>query len=137
MRKFFILMFIFLSQNVMAEIPLPNDLEFSCVDEEEQFDFQFSRKMERSGQEPVIRNSVQVIGQSAVDVNYHSGKGDIISFIYRTYIYDAGRAPGVLTYSASFFTQFTISAIPIGNSFEGFVSINQKEFFSVVCVKTK
>jgi hypothetical protein len=37
----------------------------------------------------------------------------------------------------NFLTQFTISAVPAGDSFEGFVSINQKEFFAVVCVKTK
>jgi len=121
----------------MAEIPLPNNLEFNCVDEEGRFNFQFSRKLGTFGREPIIRNSVQANGKSAVDITYHSGKGDIITFTYRTYIYDGGRAPGVLTYNVNFLTQFTILAVPAGDSFEGFVSINQKEFFAVVCVKTK
>ena len=139
MKILFGVMFILLTQNVIAEIPLPNNLEFSCVDEEEQFDFMFIRKIVRGvGRgEPRIENSVKVIGKNAVDVNYHSGKGDIISFTYRTYIYDGGRAPGVLNYNVNFLTQFTISAVPVGNGFEGFVSINQKEFFPVVCVKTR
>lgn len=137
MKILYGVMFILLSQNVMAEIPLPDNLEFSCVEEVEQFDFYFSRKVGRSGREPVIRNTVQVMGKNAVDINYRSGKGDVISFTYYTYLYDSGRAPGVLTYNASFVTQFTISAVSVGNSFEGFVSINQKEFFPVVCVKTK
>jgi len=99
------------------------------VDEEEQFDFLFLRKIVRGvGRgEPRIENSVKVIGKNAVDVNYHSGKGDIISFTYRTYIYDGGRAPGVLTYNVNFLSQFTIAEVPVGDHFEGFVSINQKD----------
>lgn len=121
----------------MAEIPVPNNLEFNCVDEEGQFDFQFSRRLGTFGREPIIRSSVQANGKSAEYITYHSGKGDIITFTYRTYIYDGGRAPGVLTYNVNFLTQFTISAVPAGDSFEGFVSINQKEFFPVVCLKTR
>ncbi len=137
MKILFVMLFVLGMQNVWAGIPDPENFRFNCLNEEEIFDFHFTRsKVRGAGRaEPSIKNFIQVMGQNAVDVNYHSGRGDIISFVYKTYIYDGGRAPSILRYKASFFTEIQIASVPTDTIFDGYVSINQKEFFPVVCVK--
>jgi hypothetical protein len=139
MKFILAIMFILSTQNVMSEVSYPDTMEFSCTEEDGGFNFHFSRiKVRGIGRsEPQIKNFVQMTNQNAKDVTYHSGKGDIVTFIYSTFIYDDGRAPNVLNHNTIFSTTFTISNIPVGHSFDGFVSINQKEFFSVDCMKTK